>query len=181
MALRSGERQTRTYAGHILCVLRCRSIPVVRPHLTKRWSERPPVVRSHCPSQVSVHCERCAVSVAVAHLILVRCQSRSNLTDVSVRHSSASLHWRSFQLFHHFCITARLAHSLIPRVSVAACCLDHFCCCAFSRTPQRCSWLCSSSRPFGHSFITRLLGSLLAALCCWWSSLTSCISAMLFL
>jgi hypothetical protein len=37
-----------------------------------RWSERPPAVRSRLTWLVRLHCERCSLSLAVAHLILVR-------------------------------------------------------------------------------------------------------------
>jgi hypothetical protein len=40
--------------------------------LTMRWSERPPAVRSRFQWPLRLHCEQRALSVAVAHLVLVR-------------------------------------------------------------------------------------------------------------
>ena len=66
-----------------------------------RWSERPPDVRSHFSSLQPVRSGRCALPMAVAHLVLVRCSrpasrfssrsAASRLCSLSYRHSSKRL------------------------------------------------------------------------------------------
>src|SRR6185312_16182079 len=49
--------------------------------LTKRWSERPPVLRSPFAWLKPFHCERRSLPVAVAHLVLVRSYAPRLLQD----------------------------------------------------------------------------------------------------
>src|SRR6266403_470030 len=55
-----------------LCTIAGSSL-IHQKHLTSRWSERPPVVRSRLALLAPLHFGSRSLSVAVAHLFLVRC------------------------------------------------------------------------------------------------------------
>ena len=55
-----------------------------------QWSERPPAAHPRSVWPVRLHCDSCAVSVAVAHFLLVRQKTMSRFESITIREVESS-------------------------------------------------------------------------------------------